>query len=35
VADAEGTPEHIATVPASFTGHYFAPLLGVARADAS
>jgi excinuclease ABC subunit A len=32
---AQGTPEQVATVPASFTGHYLAPLLGVPRAKAS
>ena len=32
---AQGTPEHVATEPASFTGHYLAPLLGVPRAKAS
>jgi excinuclease ABC subunit A len=26
---AQGTPEHVATVSASFTGAYLAPLLGV------
>jgi excinuclease ABC subunit A len=31
---AQGTPEQVATVPASFTGHYLAPLLGVPRAKA-
>ena len=32
---AQGTPEQVATVPASFTGHYLAPLLGIPRAKAS
>ena len=32
---AEGTPEQVAAVPANFTGHYLAPLLGVPRAKAS
>jgi excinuclease ABC subunit A len=32
---AKGTPEQVATEPASFTGHYLAPLLGVPRAKAS
>ena len=32
---AQGTPEQVATEPASFTGHYLAPLLGVPRAKAS
>jgi excinuclease ABC subunit A len=32
---AQGTPEDAATVSASFTGHYLAPLLGVPRAKAS
>ena len=32
---AQGTPEDVAAVPASFTGHYLAPLLGVPRAKAS
>jgi excinuclease ABC subunit A len=32
---AQGTPEQVAAVPASFTGHYLAPLLGVQRAKAS
>ena len=31
---AQGTPEQVATVPASFTGHYLASLLGVQRAKA-
>jgi excinuclease ABC subunit A len=29
---AEGTPEDVAAVPASYTGHYLAPLLGIAEA---
>ena len=32
---AEGTPEEVAAVPASFTGHYLAPLLGVQRVKPS
>jgi excinuclease ABC subunit A len=32
---AQGTPEDVASVPASFTGHYLAPLLGIPRAKAS
>jgi hypothetical protein len=32
---AQGTPENVAAVGASFTGHYLAPLLGVPRAKAS
>ncbi len=32
---AQGTPEDVAAVPASFTGAYLAPLLGVPRAKAS
>jgi excinuclease ABC subunit A len=32
---AQGPPGQVATVPASFTGHYLAPLLGVPRAKAS
>jgi len=32
---AQGTPEDVAAVPASFTGAYLAPLLGVQRAKAS
>jgi excinuclease ABC subunit A len=32
---AQDTPEDAAAVPASFTGHYLAPLLGVPRAKAS
>jgi excinuclease ABC subunit A len=32
---AQGTPEQVAAVPASFTGHYLAALLGVPRAKAS
>jgi excinuclease ABC subunit A len=32
---AQGTPEHVATVPASVTGHYLAPLLGMQAAKAS
>jgi excinuclease ABC subunit A len=29
---AAGTPEEVARVPASYTGQFLAPLLGVARA---
>ena len=32
---AQGTPEQVAAAPASFTGHYLAPLLGVPRAKAT
>jgi excinuclease ABC subunit A len=32
---AHGTPEQVAAVPASFTGAYLAPLLGVPRAQTS
>jgi excinuclease ABC subunit A len=32
---AQGTPENVAAVPASFTGAYLAPLLGVPRTKAS
>jgi len=32
---AQGTPEDVAAVPTSFTGHYLAPLLGVQRPKAS
>jgi len=32
---AQGTPEEVATVQASLTGHYLAPLLGVQRVKAS
>ncbi len=32
---AQGTPEQVAQVPASFTGAYLAPLLGLPRAKAS
>jgi excinuclease UvrABC ATPase subunit len=31
---AQGTPEDVASVPASFTGAYLAPLLGVQRVKA-
>jgi excinuclease ABC subunit A len=31
---AEGTPEEIAANPASYTGHWLAPLLGVKQAEA-
>jgi len=32
---AQGTPEDVAHVPESFTGHYLAHVLGIPRAKAS
>jgi excinuclease ABC subunit A len=32
---AQGTPEDVALVPESFTGHYLAHVLGIPRAKAS
>ena len=32
---AAGTPEHIASLPQSYTGHFLAPMLGVDRASAA
>jgi len=32
---AQGTPEHVAQVNASYTGHYLANVLGIPRAKAS